>query len=208
VIAREVRRYREERGMSAQQLADKTAALGAHIPRSVLANLENGRRPTVSVAEVVVLAAALNVSPLELMSPVGYDEQVEILPGRMTDPRAAARWFSSEVVMDVGSDGVTMRPPGSGEQTALYLLDYHQEMLDQLDVTEAEAERAAADAAAPDADERARGEAAYRRANAEKWREFIRDPLRRTREEMRRRGMIVPPLPEDLKLDDEDGGSR
>ena len=60
-VAREVRRYRESQRpkMSAQQLADRTAELGAPIPRSVLANLESGRRETVSVAEILVLAAAL-----------------------------------------------------------------------------------------------------------------------------------------------------
>jgi hypothetical protein len=36
------------------------------------------------------------------------------------------------------------------------------------------------------------------------WREFIREPLRRTREEMRSRGMLPPPLPPDIELG-EDG---
>ena len=83
-VAREVRRHRQMRQprMSVQNLADLTAELGMEIPRSVLANLEGGRRDTISVAEVLVLAAALNVSPLELIFPVGFDEQMEILPGR------------------------------------------------------------------------------------------------------------------------------
>lgn len=69
-----------------QQLADRTAELGMPIPRSVLANLESGRRETVSAAEVVILAAALDIAPIELISPVGFDQQVEMLPGRMMDP--------------------------------------------------------------------------------------------------------------------------
>ena len=128
-IAREVRRYRQERGMSAQQLADKTAELGMPIPRSVLANFESGRRPTISAAEVVVLAAGLDVSPAELMCPVGYDEQLEMLPGRMMDPRATARWFSGELKLDVSDAATTLRQPGSDEQPAAYLIDYHQELL-------------------------------------------------------------------------------
>src|SRR5271166_3235178 len=71
LVAGEVRRYRERQQprMSARQLSDRTGELGMLIPRSVLANLESGRRENVSVAEIVVLAAALNVSPIELMCP-------------------------------------------------------------------------------------------------------------------------------------------
>ena len=90
LVAREVRRYREGQGqrprMSAQQLADRTEELGMPIPRSVLANLESGRRETVSVAEILVLAGALNVAPIELICPVGYDKEIELLPGPQLDP--------------------------------------------------------------------------------------------------------------------------
>ena len=74
--------------MSVQKLADRTAELGMPIPRSVLANLESGRRDTVSVAEVLVLAAALDVAPVELICPVGFDKQMGMLPGRAVDPLA------------------------------------------------------------------------------------------------------------------------
>jgi hypothetical protein len=36
------------------------------------------------------------------------------------------------------------------------------------------------------------------------WREFIREPLRRTREEMRSRGMLPPALPPDIELGEDD----
>jgi transcriptional regulator with XRE-family HTH domain len=92
-MAAEVRRYRQERSMSAQQLADRCAALGAPIDRTVIANLENGRRPFVSVAEVLVLAAALEVSPLVLAIPLGRRELIEILPGVEISPWDAADWW-------------------------------------------------------------------------------------------------------------------
>ena len=57
--------------MSVQKLADVTDELGMPIPRSVLANLESGRRETVTVAEVLVLAAALDVAPIDLICPSG-----------------------------------------------------------------------------------------------------------------------------------------
>lgn len=201
-VAREVRRYRESQRprMSTRQLADRTAELGMEIPRSVLANLESGRRETVTVAEVLVLAAALGVAPIELICPVGFDKQTEMLPGRMMDPLAAMRWFTGEWKLDVSDAVTTMREPGAGEHSSTYLLEYHDELITRLHSQEAEAHRAVADAAKEDADERARGEARYRMMALEEWRDFIREPLRRTREEMRERGMQLPDVPADIDL--------
>ena len=111
LVAREIRRYRESQQprMSVQRLADRTAELDMAIPRSVLANLESGRRETVSVAEVLALAAALNVSPIELICPVGFDKETEILPGRMLDPLSAVRWFTGELKLDVTEAATTLR---------------------------------------------------------------------------------------------------
>ena len=89
----------------------------------------SGRRETVSVAEVLVLAAALGVSPIELMCPVGFDEQTEMLPGRMMDPLAAMRWFTGEWKLDLADDGtLVMRTPATAEQSSTYLVEYHDEL--------------------------------------------------------------------------------
>ena len=163
LVAREIRRYRESQQprMSVQRLADRTAELDMAIPRSVLANLESGRRETVSVAEVLALAAALNVSPIELICPVGFDKETEMLPGRMMEPLSAMRWFTGEWKLDIDDDGVwTMRTPGSGEHGSAYLLRYHDELISRLHSQEArarEALRAVAEAVGQEADERARG---------------------------------------------------
>ncbi|MFD0393285.1 helix-turn-helix domain-containing protein [Streptomyces nogalater] len=61
-VAQEVRRHRQRLGVSAQQLSERCAELGMPIQRSVLANMESGRRSTVTVAEVLILAAALDVA--------------------------------------------------------------------------------------------------------------------------------------------------
>lgn len=95
-IAAEVRRHRLAKGMSAQQLSDACAALGMAIPRSVLSNLENGRRESVSVAEVLVLAAALGVPPAALIFPVGYATKAHPLPGIAAHPMDAVFWFAGE----------------------------------------------------------------------------------------------------------------
>lgn len=95
-MAGEVRRFRQVRGMSAQQLADRCAELGMPIARSVLANFESGRRPTLSVAELLVIAQALRVPPAALVFPVGYQARIEVLPGRKIDTFQATQWFGGE----------------------------------------------------------------------------------------------------------------
>ncbi|MFG2406861.1 helix-turn-helix domain-containing protein [Streptomyces brevispora] len=95
-IAQEVRRHRLARGMSAQQLSDACNLLGMSFPRTVISNIENNRRGNLTVAEVSVLAAALEVAPAVLLFPVGYAEEVEYLPGRTVSPLEAADWWNGE----------------------------------------------------------------------------------------------------------------
>lgn len=106
VVAAQVRRYRKERGLSAQRLADRCAELGMGIARSTLADLETGRRDSVTVAELLILAAALEVPPVELAVPLARREQVEILPGVEIPVWDAARWFRG--------DGALVEHSGSG----------------------------------------------------------------------------------------------
>jgi len=96
VIAGEVFRYRRNQNMSAQALSDRCTELGMTIPRAVISNLENNRRTSVSVPELLVLAAALDVPPAALVFPVGHAETTEALPGAMTPPFEAVRWFAGE----------------------------------------------------------------------------------------------------------------
>jgi transcriptional regulator with XRE-family HTH domain len=79
-IAYEIKRWRKRRGLSAQHLSDLTRDLGHRVPRTVIANLESGRRDSVSVPELLVIAAALNVPPVLFIAPVGHVNTVEILP--------------------------------------------------------------------------------------------------------------------------------
>ncbi|MBO2459865.1 helix-turn-helix domain-containing protein [Actinomadura violacea] len=93
-IAEQVRRYRKDRGLSAQQLADACTALGMETSRSAIANFESGRRPTISVAELLIFAHALRVPPLLLVVPVGADQSVQLAPGVATSAWDAAQWFA------------------------------------------------------------------------------------------------------------------
>ena len=236
-----------------QQLADRTDELGMPIAQSVLANLESGRRETVSIAEVLVLAAALDVAPLDLICPVGFDKQLEMLPLPAMDPLSARRWITGAWKLDIDAARTwVMRTPGTAEQGNAQLLEYHDLLITQLRAREAEAAQAGADLAKADAaslsavivlheaeeaaaaskaagdttaaDLEARvieaGAAAHAASTdhavqaakvqdlmqrVAEWREFVREPLRRTREEMRTRGMLLPDVPGDIELGEDDG---
>ncbi len=91
--ALEVRRLRGKR--TAQWLAERTKELGYPLTRAVISDIEVGRRRYVTTAELIVLAAALNTSPVCLVYPGPYDTVVEVIPNSEDRPEyAAAEWFS------------------------------------------------------------------------------------------------------------------
>lgn len=94
-IAGEIRRRRDDQDISAQQLADTCTELGVSISRATLTDLENGRRATLSVAELLVIAKALDIGPLQLIAPVDRG-RLELLPDQDMDPWSARRWITSE----------------------------------------------------------------------------------------------------------------
>lgn len=94
-VAQEVRRLRGSR--SAQWLADQTAELGHPVSRSVIADLENGRRRYVTTAELVILAVALNTTPIALMYPGPYRETIQAMPNLEVPGIWAVQWFSGKI---------------------------------------------------------------------------------------------------------------
>ncbi|MFD5724691.1 helix-turn-helix domain-containing protein [Streptomyces sp. NPDC058368] len=143
-VAAELRRHRERRGMSAQELADECARLGSPIQRSVIANLENGRRASVGVAEVLIFAAALRVPPGLLISPVGQVPAVEYLPGQEGDPFAVLQWVAGATTMDGEASDVTGNPlPLYDELTELLseVLDNREKIESLVEITGNLAER-------------------------------------------------------------------
>lgn len=99
--ARTARAIKQARGKrSAQWLADRTAELGYPITRAQIANYESGRKQSLDIAELIVIAAALNTAPLLLLYPGPYDANVEVLPGRSASEFDATEWFSGEDPVD------------------------------------------------------------------------------------------------------------
>jgi transcriptional regulator with XRE-family HTH domain len=69
VVAEQMRALRTARGISAAKLAEQMAAEGVSFDKTVVANLELGRRRFVTVQELLGLAATLNVAPVHLLVP-------------------------------------------------------------------------------------------------------------------------------------------
>jgi len=83
--------------LTGQQLANDTERLGYPITRSQVANYESGRKQSLDVAELLVLAAALGVPPIALLFPRLPDGDVEVLPGQVMSSAEAMRWFTGEI---------------------------------------------------------------------------------------------------------------
>lgn len=81
--------------LTAVQLAERTKGLGYPITRVAITKIEgNSRSGKLDVAELTVLAAALDVAPLELLFPGEADSPVERLPGKTVPTAHAASWFA------------------------------------------------------------------------------------------------------------------
>jgi len=119
------------RRLSAQKLADACTKLGFPLDRSVISNFENGRRTTVTVAEVLALAKALDVPPILLIFPVGVDRALDVLPGEGRSTWAAAKWFTGEEPFPTPDATVPEMPADGTETRTLALHREHDQLLQQ-----------------------------------------------------------------------------
>jgi transcriptional regulator with XRE-family HTH domain len=120
-IGAEVKRLRGKR--SAQWLADRTTAIGMGISRPTISELETGKRKTITVQELLVLAHALNTSPAALIYPGPYDQDTEALPGRTVTEHSAAQWFSALAYWPIGpiTDEFAPLPPQASNAGNMWL---------------------------------------------------------------------------------------
>ncbi len=84
VIAKRVKELRKGRGWSAQRLSGELKAVGIAWDRSIVANFESGRRPYVTVEELLALAYVLSVAPVHMIVPPLSSE--ELTPTNRGDP--------------------------------------------------------------------------------------------------------------------------
>ena len=96
-----VKRAREKAGLSAAKLEQKTRDLGYPVTRGTIAKIEGGHRDgKFDVNEVVVLAAALDVAPLDIIYPP-TTAPVEYLPGQSVQVGQALLKFSDSRAMQL-----------------------------------------------------------------------------------------------------------
>ena len=95
-FGRAVRVARANNGWTAAELSARTAAAGFPIHRIAISKIENGQREgKVDLAEVISLATALGITPVQLLFP--DDGRVEVWPGvEMSNPEAL-QWFSGQI---------------------------------------------------------------------------------------------------------------
>lgn len=98
---------------SAKWLSERTAELGYRISPTVIAKLDSGHRGEVlSVPELLVIAAALEVPPVALLYPNMPDGEVEVLPGVVRTALEAIENFCGRadddtvVFSEAASDGL------------------------------------------------------------------------------------------------------
>jgi transcriptional regulator with XRE-family HTH domain len=130
-IAQEVKRLRRRGSHSAQWLADRTSELGYPVSRSTVTDLENGRRRFVTTAELMVLARALNTTPIALLyaDPLGPEVEM-MLPGVKATETFALQWFSGFVDIPsaaVADDSAEYRRNLQRLQTARQIWDLDEQ---------------------------------------------------------------------------------
>ncbi|MFJ3713429.1 helix-turn-helix domain-containing protein [Streptomyces sp. NPDC090053] len=96
-IARRLRDSRKAAGLTMAEVAQGCADRGLpEFTEHSMKNLESGRKTSITVAEVVVLADVLGVPPVTLLFPLGFSATVEVLPGREVSTWDAVSWFTGE----------------------------------------------------------------------------------------------------------------
>lgn len=132
-FAANLARLRRDRGFSFQALADRTEQLGYAVPAIGLRRIE-GEARKVTVDEVMVLARALETSPLDLMLPAADAEVAELTGGpRQTGleawgwargletPEAVGGWIARlREVVDRGNDVIRLGLTQLGENPQAY----------------------------------------------------------------------------------------
>ena len=94
-VGRAVQQARKAARWTALELAARCEELGYPISRVAISKIEsNSRAGKIDLAELIVLAAALNTSPVNLLYPGPYDTQIELMPKLDVTEYVAAEWFS------------------------------------------------------------------------------------------------------------------
>ena len=95
IVARRVREERQRLGWSQKDLAGRLHELGWYDKgdqQPTIARIESGKR-AVPIDELFALAAALETSPVYLLTPLDDDELVAVTPSKTIPANAARAWL-------------------------------------------------------------------------------------------------------------------
>lgn len=114
LVAERIKEERGRLGLTTKTLADRCAALGApHLTASVLMNIESGRkdstgrrRRAITVDELLVIAYALEVSPLPMLLPE-LNVLYPVAGETVSSARAVYEWFIGELLPPLPGPGGT-----------------------------------------------------------------------------------------------------
>lgn len=80
-------------------VSDETEKLGCRVTKALITDMEIGRRKYVAIHEISVLAAALGVTPVILLTWGDMpDAEVEVLPDRRARAETVAAWWGGEMM--------------------------------------------------------------------------------------------------------------
>jgi len=103
IAALRIREARGHRGWRVRDLADRCRKAGfPRLTAAVITNLETRRRPgrEISAEELLALALVLEVPPVQLLSPLNGDEELQVVPGEDKGPLEATAWLADDDAMD------------------------------------------------------------------------------------------------------------
>lgn len=92
-VAQLVKKLRDNRGLSASALAQAMTDLGIRWDRSIVANLETGRRGSVSIEELLGLAYCLDIAPVHLLAGLDDAAQFPVTPTLSVPAADARQWI-------------------------------------------------------------------------------------------------------------------
>jgi transcriptional regulator with XRE-family HTH domain len=96
VFAYRMREVRGARGWTQQRLSDEMRALGRQdLARSTLAKIETGatRAQNISLEDVLAICAALDVSPIDMLTPRDPSDEFAVAPEVSTYAGAVRGWW-------------------------------------------------------------------------------------------------------------------
>lgn len=204
-FAKSVRRHRIANGWTQPELADECKQLGLDWDRSIIANVEAGRRASVTVHEVTVLGRVFRVPPILLLFPFDQVERVMLPKDVEVAAWDAVAWFTGRAPFPHWRDqsgGMVGEPDGlelfEKNAVPIDLWSEHERLLTQwrTKVHAGDLERRGAEKASTDDERSARLRSAEQ---ADREAQSIVGALWDVRRRMRQHGIRTPELPERLR---------